>query len=215
MVEKETDIDVDLIIKNAQRLNNDAKCLKKNASFASAYALAVLALEELGKAFLKRYCHEQELSSLRKKYSYHRIKQCIVPSIYMAGASKEAMTTYLRERGYEIKHRDEISEWQAKNEVSFWEFDDGLRESMANSVLGSDNPRFLNHSKIGALDKAKQSALYIDKEFIDIGLTPFDFTEEHAEDVISRFDGALDKIEDHMIAHMTLAIFKSALRDDP
>jgi len=47
--------DLSRIRRNAKRLLRDAKLLSDNKRYASAFALAVLGLEEIGKVILKRW----------------------------------------------------------------------------------------------------------------------------------------------------------------
>jgi len=73
---------IELILLNAQRLFRDAELLMDNQRYASAFALAVLGVEEIGKALLK---HWEAARPLPKKegLSAHIRKQAAVSSLLL------------------------------------------------------------------------------------------------------------------------------------
>jgi AbiV family abortive infection protein len=70
------------VIGNAKRLLRDAALLNQHGGHASAFALAVLGLEEIGKAILRLW----DLSDHRPGYLYHLSKQRAVSSLLMVDA---------------------------------------------------------------------------------------------------------------------------------
>ena len=71
--------DLSRIRRNAKRLLRDAKLLSDNKRYASAFALAVLGLEEIGKSILRQW-------SLSNYSSGHLNKQLAVSSLLVADA---------------------------------------------------------------------------------------------------------------------------------
>jgi AbiV family abortive infection protein len=73
--------DLSRIRRNAKRLLRDAKLLRDNKRYASAFALAVLGLEEIGKVILKRWGLPGN-----EGRSWHLNKQLAVSSLLMVDA---------------------------------------------------------------------------------------------------------------------------------
>src|SRR4051794_12529417 len=69
-----------LVLANATRLLNDARILADHHSFATAFALAVLAMEEIGKALIDGWSAEARLPEARSR-SLHIQKQLAVSSL--------------------------------------------------------------------------------------------------------------------------------------
>ena len=68
------------IVSNAARLLRDAKLLADNERFASAFALAVLALEEIGKVVLAFWDTSKQTAKSPNRLSSHIKKQTAVSS---------------------------------------------------------------------------------------------------------------------------------------
>src|ERR1700722_19990855 len=68
------------VISNAKRLLRDAVLLKDHERYASAYALAILGLEEIGKVILKRWGEPD------KERRWHLNKQMAVASLLINDA---------------------------------------------------------------------------------------------------------------------------------
>jgi AbiV family abortive infection protein len=72
------------IVSNAARLLRDAKLLVDNERYASAFALSVLALEEIGKVVLELWGASQPVHKSGKRPSSHLRKQAAVSSLLLA-----------------------------------------------------------------------------------------------------------------------------------
>src|SRR5262249_52278852 len=70
-----------LICSNASRLLDDAQLLLYHRRYANAFALAVLGIEEIGKAILKKWEEERPFSKPRRSESAHLQKQTAVASL--------------------------------------------------------------------------------------------------------------------------------------
>jgi AbiV family abortive infection protein len=72
-----------LIMANATRLLDDARLLAEHSRFASAFALAVLAVEEIGKELLDGWNAEKPLAKPKIYQSLHIQKQMAVASLLL------------------------------------------------------------------------------------------------------------------------------------
>lgn len=72
------------IVSNAARLFKNAKLLVDNERYASAFALSVLALEEIGKVVLDLWDASQSVPKSGKRPSSHLRKQAAVSSLLLA-----------------------------------------------------------------------------------------------------------------------------------
>src|SRR4051812_25955421 len=71
-----------MVLANSTRLLNDARILIEHRSFASAFALAVLGMEEIGKALLDGWNDEAPLAEAKSR-SLHIQKQLAVSSLLL------------------------------------------------------------------------------------------------------------------------------------
>jgi len=142
-------------IANGLRLLDDAKLLNENARYASAYALAVLAMEELGKALLKTW----SVPDKGKGYA-HLTKQRAVASLLLGQFIE-------KEFGAEIKDG--------------WESNEDLVERVAKALSESKEGKFSRHVDLAVIDKLKQIALYHDDSWASSGIGHKRFVEESFE----------------------------------
>src|SRR6516162_2927756 len=75
------DEQLSLIRDNAARLFKDAELLLEHRRYASAFALAVLGVEEIGKFLLKEWEEERPLPKPRRRESAHLQKQTVIASL--------------------------------------------------------------------------------------------------------------------------------------
>ena len=125
------------IIANAARLLKDAKLLVDHERYASAFALSVLALEEIGKVVLDLWGRPEappKVNKLNKRPSAHVKKQAAVSSLLLT----ESVTK-------------ELGEVMTSGVA-----DDVLIERVARFMHESDSGRFHWLVGIGAVDKTKQ-----------------------------------------------------------
>ncbi len=158
---------LDCVVENAKRLLADAEALFELGKWQTATALAVLAIEEIGKHFLIRW--EQDA---RKNVLSHKSKQAVLGSFYMADAAIETTIKILNERGIEIKHEDDLEEWQKNllktesgRQLNNWFFskdNEELRTAMATAMMEHKFSDLGFKAKTGEIDKIKQKAFYVD-----------------------------------------------------
>ena len=135
------------VVANAARLLSDGKLLIDHGRHASAFALAVLALEEIGKLLLKLWGVPEG-----KGYD-HLSKQRAVASLLIG-------LFLAKEFGSEIEAGSNA------------ELDEGLVERAAKAMYESEHGRFDSFVELTALDKAKQLALYHDDWWVGAGTRP-------------------------------------------
>jgi len=157
------------IVANAARLIGDAKFLSDNLRFASAFALAVLGLEEIGKVILDIWSVSTPLKKNKKWQSFHIQKQAAVASLLLAKIAIDEVG-------------DSNIDCQIPNE---------LVERVAKALYESEEGRFRELVSIGALDKTKQCAMYYDEFFSSVDLHHNQFNKS---DVIKLFDKAQSAI---------------------
>jgi AbiV family abortive infection protein len=147
-------------ISNGLRLLDDAKLLHEHARYASAYALSVLAMEELGKALLKTWV----IPDKGRGYS-HLTKQRAVASLLLAQFIE-------MEFGHEIK--------------TGWEGNEDLIDRVAKALAESKAGKFSGHVDSAVIDKLKQIALYHDDWWASAGLSHKKFEKDSFEDMFAK-----------------------------
>jgi AbiV family abortive infection protein len=130
-----------LIVGNAARLFRDADLLLDHGRYASAFALALLGVEEIGKALLKWWEEERPLPKPRRSESDHIQKQTAVASL-LTGALLVRMSP---------KPLDPNTVDAAAVIKAFSESEEGLAFAAI---------------RVGDLEKRKQNALYQDDDML-------------------------------------------------
>jgi AbiV family abortive infection protein len=157
-----------LIMENAARLLADAKLLVDHNRFASAFALAVLGVEEIGKVVLDIWETEKPLTKPATRKSSHLRKQAAVGSVLLASFA--------------------IKEFGVIVEISI---PDDLVESVAKAFHGSIEGRLLRHIEIGAVERTKHLAMYRDEWLTEASLHANQFEKS---DVTGLFEYARSAI---------------------
>jgi AbiV family abortive infection protein len=181
------------IIANAARLLKDAKLLVDHERYASAFALSVLALEEIGKVVLDLWGKPVALpkvSKPNKRSSAHVKKQAAVSSLLLA----DSVTKELGEV------------------ITSGAVDDVLVERVARFMHDSDSGRFHWLVGIGAVDKTKQVALYHDDLYAATGLSPEGFDGADLEKLFSRCRLAVAAVSDQRVMRVGKAIYEVQLQ---
>ncbi len=128
------------IVSNAARLLRDAKLLADNERFASAFALAVLALEEVGKVVLTLWDYSNNTRKSNNRLSSHLRKQSAVSSLLLAK--------------YITSELDDV--------IAAEPMTDELIERVARAMFESEAGKFDRLVSLGAVDKTKQIGFYHD-----------------------------------------------------
>ena len=159
------------IRRNAKRLLRDAKLLSDNKRYASAFALAVLGLEEIGKSILRQW-------NLWNYSSSHLNKQLAVSSLLMADA--------LRREGQKPR----------RGMIDPAEPSAAALERIIKATMESEAGRFSQLVDAKALDKIKQFCFYYDGVLEDEGFHPDHFTYADVERIFKMCVAALREMED-------------------
>ena len=171
---------------HAMRLFNDAAYLRDDARYASAYALALLALEEVGKAILE--CWQlPPLAKLSVKGSAHLRKQTAATTVVLAHA---------------ITHRFIGPELAGMELIA-------ARDMLARFIAGSSEGRDMDHAAIGVLDRIKHIALYRDENATELGLTPERIGASDVNEIIDMGATAAEGLGDEATMEIGRAIYGS------
>jgi AbiV family abortive infection protein len=163
------------VMRNAKRLLDDAKLLNEHVRHASAFALAVLALEEIGKAILRKW-------DLSDHASGHPHKQLAVSSLLFVDALfREAQ----RQAGRGMVHPSKPRSLSP----------DAL-EAQLKATMESEAGRFSQVVDAKAIERLKQFALYYDGVLEDVGFRPDQFGRPSVGRIFRMCSLALTAIED-------------------
>ena len=163
---------------------------------------------------LRRWASDPQLKRDTKRYGFHKVKQAVVGSLYMARTATLACDEFLRHRGLKIKHRDSLTADQTRSIVSFEELeelDDQAVEQVAKALFESKGRQFLDFSELGAIDRTKQCAFFVDEEFLKLDLSPFGFERTDAENMIEHARDAIELSDDKMVVNVAKAIYRTSL----
>jgi AbiV family abortive infection protein len=174
-----------LIFGNAIRLLNDASLLVDNHRYASAFALAVLGVEEIGKALLNVWEAEEPLTKTKAWQSPHIRKQTAVSSL-LVGAL--AVRTFPQDAAMDFANLDF----------------NGLTKVFNESAEG----QLFQVIQNGELDKRKQNALYQDDWITSV---EDDFAELHVNSIIKIAGAAWDALDDSFTRRVGRAFYEITL----
>ena len=129
-----------LILGNATRLLDDARLLHEHRRYASAFALALLGVEEIGKVLLKSWEAEKPLAKAKQWKSPHIQKQAAVATLLNGALLARMFPTV---------------DWQT---IDF--------EAVTKAFNDSNEGQLLVLIREGHLDRRKQNALYQDDDML-------------------------------------------------
>jgi AbiV family abortive infection protein len=175
-----------LVIANSARLLRDAKLLADHASFASAFALALLGVEEIGKVILKTWEDVKPLAKPKVRSSAHVRKQTAVASLLLASFA-------LREFG---------------DAVGGGLITDELIEQVAKAFYESQEGRFLSHAQKGVLERTKHIGLYWDDWVAEHSLHPDQFDRSDVTHVFETARRTIEAVGDPRCMRVGRAIYE-------
>jgi AbiV family abortive infection protein len=176
-----------LIIANSARLLRDATLLADHERFASAFALAVLGVEEIGKVILKIWEDARPFVNPKLRSSAHIRKQAAVASLLLASFS-------LREFGDSV----------VRGPVT-----DELIERVAEAFYESQEGRFLSHARNGVLKRTKHIGLYWDDWLAEHSLHSDQFDRSDVTHVFETARRAIEAVGDPRCMRVGRAIYES------
>jgi AbiV family abortive infection protein len=187
------------IAANARRLLQDAELLAQARRHPTAMALAILAIEEVGKYFLVRWSSEPRRKWRGRKS--HQEKQSVVATFNLAKAAIREVEAAAEHAGFsrteagardllgmltQMRHIAEYRSWALAEEERLVELVAG---AMAEADAGTLSSR---KSRLGLIDAAKQQCLYVDLDVTGaVASSPEQITEadtqawlQHARDAV-------------------------------
>jgi AbiV family abortive infection protein len=174
------------VIANAERLLQDANLLVDHARFASAFALAVLGVEEVGKVILDIWGSAAPLSKPVARRSAHIRKQSAVSSLLLGSFAVTEFGTVVDDANEE------------------------LVEHVANAFRLSREGWFMSQVHGGALEKTKQLGLYRDDWLTDASLHADQFSDADVNAILSIARRAIEVLDDARIMRTGRAIYETS-----
>lgn len=188
------------IAKNARSLLSDAELLLDHGRYARTAALAVLAIEEVGKFYLLKWDRTEAKQAMR----YHPPKQRIVADVVAATAAFDAYERTLHSMGLDWKLIEDVTPAEQK-----WMDSQGGWDNFAQK-LKSDTPIIGNMAEAfkevfksglvretlaGTFSRWKERGFYVDVSGTsEILSDPNDLTKEQAEECLAYAKSAIVKI---------------------
>lgn len=174
------------IIANAARLLQDAKLLVDHSRCASAFALAVLGVEEIGKVVLDIWESAAPLSKPVVRRSAHVRKQAAVSSLLLAAFAVKEFGTVV----------DDANE--------------ALLQRVADAFRLSDEGRLMSQVLGGALEKTKHLGLYRDDWLTEASLHADQFSDTDVDAIFTIARRAIEVVDDGRIMRTGRAIYETA-----
>jgi AbiV family abortive infection protein len=169
------------IIANAARLLQDAKLLVDHSRCASAFALAVLGVEEIGKVVLDIWESAAPLSKPVVRRSAHVRKQAAVSSLLLAAFAVREFGTV-----------------------------EALVIRVADAFRLSDEGRLMSQVHGGALEKTKHLGLYRDDWLTEASLHADQFSAADVDAIFTMARRAIEVVDDGRIMRTGRAIYQSS-----
>jgi AbiV family abortive infection protein len=173
------------VIANSARLLQDATLLVEHTRFASAFALAVLGVEEIGKVILDIWGSTAPLSKPVVRRSAHVRKQAAVSSLLLASFAVREFGTVVDDANEELVQR------------------------VAAAFSLSREGQFVSHVHGGALEKTKQLGLYRDDWLTDASLHADQFNDADVKAIFSIARRAIEVVDDARIMRTGRAIYET------
>jgi AbiV family abortive infection protein len=177
-----------LIIANAARLLRDAKLLADHTRFASAFALAVLGVEEIGKVVLDIWARAGPLSKPIVRRTVHIRKQAAVGSLMLASFAVE-----------------QFGDMDAEVPIT-----DDLIKRVSKAFQDSREGQFLGHIQSGVLEKTKHVGIYRDGWLAAASLHADQFNEADVTSIFETARRAIAVVDDTQIMRTARAIYETS-----
>lgn len=189
------------VVSNAERLLADAELVIDHDRFASAFVLAVLAFEEVGKALLWTWGENEASSNAGPRVSFHLRKQSAAAILLLAQSTREIIEQHV-----------------AKVGATLGELMDGGRaddtlEVVARAMFESNEAKLRRLIEMGAVDKTKQAAAYVDHWFVEHDLLPSEFSHSDARQFVTNTRRALELMADPFAMRVAFALFHARSRE--
>jgi AbiV family abortive infection protein len=160
------------VLKNAARLLEDARILRKSRRYPSATALAILSLEEVGKfrtldedfIFWNSRIHKRAMSPRKHLYT-HKSKQKAAAEALIDGMGVDEVRELARVAGYEVVlSKGHTSAGASPVDVIASIDKETFRDKVAAKVRRSKHHGFVIELAKGEFDAIKQRSIYVDEQ---------------------------------------------------
>jgi AbiV family abortive infection protein len=172
------------IVTNAARLLSDSKLLLDHDRCGTAFALAVLAMEEIGKAILNLWGNPQPSA---KRSNAHLRKQGAVASVLVAHHIVLVLQEKMPEPGLPVT--------------------DEFVEQIARAIWESNSGQFSAHVTMGVIDKTKQLAIYHDDWAAEAGLYSKPFSAADVKQIHDLCRQVVEAMGEKDVMHVGRAIY--------
>ena len=162
--------------------------LVDNERYASAFALSVLALEEIGKVVLELWGASQPVHKSGKRPSSHLRKQALSSLLLAQYTTKEL--------------GDLVSSGPVTAE---------LIERVSRAMYESEAGKFVRLVGVGAVDKTKQIAFYRDDWLESAGLHADQFDASDVTQLFEKCRAAIAALGDSKTMHVGRAIWRTGV----
>ena len=185
------------VLANAQRLLKDADLLYQNHRYASATALTIIALEEVGKYLLDVWEQQppNEWDKMPTKFTYdknkyHISKQAAVVALFTAGAIR-------------AKH--------IKKQVNFKNLNEQEVDKLIDAVKEAQEQEKINAAMVFAkvFEGLKHAGLYYDSKRAANGIEPKIITEGAAQNMLNYLARAIVNLTDPKCVYIGRSCFAS------
>lgn len=188
------------VLQNTVRLLDDAALLASYKRFATAVALSVFALEEIGKVALKIFDEGPTIDGKRGRSNIHVRKQLAATSLLQAKFGEQIVCAKLE--GWGLADEDPTTIEQAAE----------LREALATAIFNSREQKLLEYIRLGATERIKHLGMYVDEWHLEYGLRGEQMGQEQFEELYSEARRALPLLADARAIRMAGAIYSLELQ---
>lgn len=205
-----------LALRNAERLLSDAELLSANGRSATAVAIAILAIEEIGKAVMHRLSSDPDFRHDKRHYGLHRVKQAIASTVLVGGV---VMKLVMEEFGPVINKMKNTHETDQSYVLMRQEYDmklemlnsDEFTEKVAREIYNSTSSLISEWANSGVLDLLKQGCLYVDYDAAKHGRSPFLINADLASHFIEKGREALSALDFPLMLRISRALYRLQL----
>jgi AbiV family abortive infection protein len=176
-----------LILGNATRLLDDARLLVDHHRYASAFALAVLGVEEIGKALIKDWEVNKPLAKSKERQSLHVRKQTAVASLLLG-----ALMVRVFPSGVDWKTLDV--------------------DTVTKTFNDSDEGHLFALIRDNNLERRKQGALYQDDDLLTA--VEDEYAELHVGGILKIASDATQAIGNDVTRAVARAFYEISLTND-
>lgn len=200
--QKVTIIDV---VNNAERLLADANLLFDNQRFASAFMLAVLAFEEVGKALLWSWGESEKAPRSRSRVSFHSRKQSATAALLVGQAVDKVLRPKIRTHfAQHISNAPGTIKERLSSVPTFTNFDESARE-----LVKTEESQLSFMVYNGVIDLTKRAATYVHHQSAERQIYPNKFKHRDPQRFIDETRRALRLMKDEFAMNVGHAIFRS------